>query len=410
MPLSITPYIPEYITVHTGPASAQAENVTVTFSDYIKNVASSEIYPTWGESALRANILAQISFALNRVYTEYYPSRGYPFQITSSTQNDQKFINGRNIFENVSNIVDQLFTTYIRRRGFVEPLSARFCNGTTVTCDGLSQWGSEALAREGYDFLGILRYYYGDDIELVTNAPIAPVRQSYPGYPLREGSVGEDVVVLQTMLNRVGRSYPAIPAVSPVDGIFGPQTEAAVRRFQEIFGLSADGIVGPATWYALVRLYVGVLSLAELRSQGQQFYNVSWNYSGALQQGSTGEYVRQLQYMLQVLAEFIPAIPPVNVDGIYGPATQSAVLAAQRYFGLPQTGTVDERTWQLLESQFNGVGDTVFRDGELFPEGRAVTASTGPAPQGRYENTTTLTQFPGFDLRLGSRDEPQREA
>ena len=140
------------------------------------------------------------------------------------------------------------------------------------------------------------------------------------------------------------------------------------------------------------------------------FYNVSWNYSGALQQGSTGEYVRQLQYMLQVLAEFIPAIPPVNVDGIYGPATQSAVLAAQRYFGLPQTGTVDERTWQLLESQFNGVRDTVFRDGELFPEGQAVTASTGPAPQGRYENTTTLTQFPGFDLRLGSRDEPQREA
>ena len=244
----------------------------------------------------------------------------------------------------------------------------------------------------------------------MTNAPVQGLVQSYPGTPLRQGSRGPDVVVVQASLNRIAQNYPAIPKISPVDGIFGPQTEAAVRRFQGIFGLSADGIVGPATWYAVVRLYVGVLTLAELRSQGQQFYNVSWNYSGALQQGSTGEYVRQLQYMLQVLAEFIPAIPPVNVDGIYGPATQSAVLAAQRYFGLPQTGTVDERTWQLLESQFNGVGDTVFRDGELFPEGQAVTASTGPAPQGRYENTTTLTQFPGFDLRLGSRDEPQREA
>lgn len=406
----VIPYVPERITVHLGPPDATAANVTVPFVDYVKNVASSEIYPTWDESALRANILAIISFALNRVYTEFYRSRGYNFEITNSTAYDQAFVNGRNTFENIDAIVDNIFNDYIRRQGFVEPLAAKFCNGTTVTCEGLSQWGSQRLAEDGYNSIQILRNYYGNNIELVTNAPVQGLVQSYPGTPLRQGSRGPDVVVVQASLNRIAQNYPAIPKISPVDGIFGPQTEAAVRRFQEIFGLSADGIVGPATWYALVRLYVGVLSLAELRSQGQQFYNVSWNYSGALQQGSTGEYVRQLQYMLQVLAEFIPAIPPVNVDGIYGPATQSAVLAAQRYFGLPQTGTVDERTWQLLESQFNGVRDTVFRDGELFPEGRAVTASTGPAPQGRYENTTTLTQFPGFDLRLGSRDEPQREA
>lgn len=406
----VIPYVPERITVHLGPPDATAANVTVSFVDYVKNVASSEIYPTWDESALRANILAIISFALNRVYTEFYRSRGYNFEITNSTAYDQAFVNGRNTFENIDAIVDNIFNDYIRRQGFVEPLAAKFCNGTTVTCEGLSQWGSQRLAEDGYNSIQILRNYYGNNIELVTNAPVQGLVQSYPGTPLRQGSRGPDVVVVQASLNRIAQNYPAIPKISPVDGIFGPQTEAAVRRFQEIFGLSADGIVGPATWYALVRLYVGVLSLAELRSQGQQFYNVSWNYSGALQQGSTGEYVRQLQYMLQVLAEFIPAIPPVNVDGIYGPATQSAVLAAQRYFGLPQTGTVDERTWQLLESQFNGVRDTVFRDGELFPEGQAVTASTGPVPQGRYENTTTLTQFPGFDLRLGSRDEPQREA
>ena len=170
MPVSIFPYIPQYITVHLGPASQWAENVTVTFPDYIKNVASSEVYPTWNEQALRANILAQISFALNRVYTEYYPSRGYDFDITGSTINDQKFTKGRNTFENIDRLVDEMFNTYIRRKGFVEPLSARFCNGTTVTCEGLSQWGSEELAQQGMGYMDILRYYYGDDIELVTNA------------------------------------------------------------------------------------------------------------------------------------------------------------------------------------------------------------------------------------------------
>lgn len=183
MPIIVTPYIPTYITVHLGTPDSDAENLTISFREYIKNVASSEVYPTWHNSALRANILAQVSFALNRVYTEFYPSQGYSFNITASTAYDQKFIKGRNIFDSVSTLVDELFTVYIRRQGFVEPLAASFCNGTTTVCDGLSQWGSENMAQQGYDSVQILRHYYGDNIELVTNAPMQDIQYSYPGAP-----------------------------------------------------------------------------------------------------------------------------------------------------------------------------------------------------------------------------------
>lgn len=427
MPVVI-PYVPEQITVHLGPPDSDAANVTLPFTDYVKNVASSEIYPTWDESALRANILAIISFALNRVYTEFYRSRGYNFEITNSTAYDQAFVNGRNTFENIDAIVDDIFNSYVRRQGFVEPLAAKFCNGTTVTCEGLSQWGSQNLAEQGYNSVDILRSYYGDNIEIVANAPVQGLVQSYPGTALRRGSTGPNVVVVQTALNRVGQNYPAIPKISPVDGIFGSQTENAVRRFQEIFGLTPDGVVGRATWYALVRLYVGVTSLAELRSQGQQFYNVSWNYGGALQQGSQGQEVRQLQYMLQVLSSVIPAIPPVEVDGIFGPATRASVLAAQRYFGLPQSGAVDEQTWLRIESQFRSVNNNLFRNQELFPTapggGTAVQTAFAPgSPRGqsrgartgasrneppragdRYAQTTRMTQFPGAEMSMGQQD------
>lgn len=400
----VTPYVPESITVHLGPPNSDAPNVTVPFVDYVKNVASSEIYPTWDESALRANILAIISFALNRVYTEFYRSRGYDFEITSSTAIDQAFVNGRSTFENTDRIVEQVFNNYIRRKGFVEPLAAKFCNGTTVTCEGLSQWGSQYKAEQGMNSVEILKSYYGDNIEIVQNAPVLGLTQSYPGKPLKQGSRGPDVVVVQASLNRISQNYPAIPKVNPVDGIYGPKTEAAVRRFQEIFNLTADGIVGKATWYELVRVYVGVTSLAELRSQGQQFYNISWNYGGALQEGSTGTQVRQLQYMLQVLARFIPAIPYIQVDGIYGPATRNAVFSAQNYFGLPQTGTVDAETWQRLEGEYSGVQDTVFRDGESFPEG-----NDGMPLPASDNKTTTLKQYPGKTLSIGDRDPERRE-
>lgn len=403
---TVTPFIPQRITVHLGPPSSDAENVTVSFSDYVKNVASSEIYPTWDESALRANILAIVSFALNRVYTEFYRSRGYDFDITSSTAYDQFFVNGRSFFENVSRLVDELFNDYLRRPGFVEPLAAKFCNGTTVTCEGLSQWGSQNLAQQGYNSTEILRSYYGN-VEIVPNAPIRGYTTSYPGYPLRRGTSGPSVVVIQTELNRIAQNYPAIPKIPTVDGIFGSRTEAAVRKFQEVFNLNVDGIVGPATWYALIRLYIAVTSLAELRSEGQRFYANSWALNNPIREGETGIRVEHLQYMLSVLSAYIPSIPPLNVDGIFGNATRAAVKAAQRRFGLPETGVVDARTWDEIYDQFSGIENTSFRNGETFPNNQSQTGQT--PPRSRYARTTTITQFPGNDLRSGAQDPVKQE-
>ncbi len=403
---TVIPYVPQRITVHLGAPSASADNVTVSFSDYVKNVASSEIYPTWEESALRANILAIVSFALNRVYTEFYRSRGYDFDITSSTAYDQFFVRGRSFFSNVSRLVDELFNSYLRRPGFVEPLAAKFCNGTTVTCEGLSQWGSQALAQQGYNSTQILRSYYGD-VEIVANAPVQDYVSSYPGTPLRRGSVGPNVVVIQTELNRISQNYPAIPKVSAVDGIFGAATENSITAFQEIFNLNPDGVVGPATWYALVRLYTAVTSLSELRSQGQRFYTIAWNKGRPLVPGDRGIQVEHLQYMLRVLAAYISQIPSVAVDGIYGSASRSAVLAAQGYFGLPQTGTVDLTTWDEIYDQFTGIENASFRDLERFPYTSAVIGNT--LPRNRYARSSTMTQFPGYDLAIGGQDPVRQE-
>ena len=418
----VTPYVPQRITVHLGSPSSNAANVTVNFQDYVKNVASSEIYPTWDESALRANILAIVSFALNRVYTEFYRSRGYDFDITSSTAYDQAFVNGRSYFENISRLVDELFNDYLRRPNFVEPLAAKFCNGTTVTCEGLSQWGSQNLAQQGYTSDQILRSYYGD-VETVFNAPIRGITSSYPGTPLRVGSTGPNVVVIQTALNRISQNYPAIPKIPAVDGIFGSRTEAAVRAFQQIFGLDPDGIVGQATWYEIVRLYTGVTSLSELRSQGQQFYAINWSPPNALQVGDSGDKVRQLQYMLSVLSSYIPGIPPLAVDGIFGQGTRAAVLAAQRRFAQPETGVVDATTWDEIYDQYSGIENTSFRNGEVFPSSgntannaavRAVgnfnrNGNSQNSTRNNYARSTTLTQFPGRNLSMGAQDPVRQE-
>ena len=401
---TVIPYVPQQITVHLGPPDSNAANVTVSFSDYVKNVASSEIYPTWEESALRANIYAIVSFALNRIYTEFYRSRGYDFDITSSTAIDQAFVNGRSFFSNIVKLVDELFNDYLRRPGFVEPLAAKFCNGTTVTCEGLSQWGSQNLALQGYTSTQIIRSYYGN-VEIVNNAPVQGLTSSYPGTPLRRGSSGPNVVVIQVELNRISQAYPAIPKIANVDGIFGSRTEASVRSFQEIFNLTVDGIVGKATWYALVRLYTAVTKLSELRSQGQRFYAISWEYPNALRQGDRGDQVRHLQYMLSVLSAYIAQIPSLNVDGVFGPNTRNSVLAAQRYFGLPETGIVDQATWDHIYDQFSGIENTSLRDLEAFPP---TALANSPARQ-RYARSTTMTQFPGRSLSIGNQDAVRQE-
>ena len=255
--------IPEYIIVHDGvPSDSSAPNYWVRYTDYIKNVASCEIYATWEEASILANILVIMSFTLNRVFTEFYRNQGYNFTITSSTAYDQKFIYGRNIYENISNLVDQVFNNYLARPGITQPIFTSYCDGQRVTCNGLSQWGSKFLGDEGYSAIEIIRNYYGQDMYIATAEQISGVPSSYPGYELTIGASGDKVRQLQRQLNRIARDYPAIPTIN-TDGIYGPRTAESVRTFQRIFGLPQTGVTDFATWYAISRIYVGVARLSE---------------------------------------------------------------------------------------------------------------------------------------------------
>ena len=351
------PTIPEYITVHLGSPSSSAQNVTVPFPDYIKNVASSEIYSTWPEEALKANLLAEISFALNRVYSEWYPAMGYDFDITNNTAFDQKFINGRNIYENISRIVDELFNDYLRKEGTVNPFFSQYCDGKQVTCDGLSQWGTVPLAEDGLSAPEIIRYYYGDDTEIVVNAPVSENVPSYPGTPLTVGDLSENVRRMQIYLNRISRNYPAIPKITNVVGRFDENTENAVKTFQRIFNLTPDGVIGKATWYRIIYIYDAVTRISELNAEGVGYENLPKQFKGALKEGSRGGEVVTLQYFLNLISPFVDFIKPSATDGIYGTATKNNVVAFQRYKGLPATGEVDERTWNSLYNAYKGVVD-----------------------------------------------------
>ena len=351
--------IPNPITVHLGTPDAAASNVQVSFPDYVKNVASSEIYPTWPESALRANIYAIITFALNRVYTEWYRVQGYPFDITNSTAYDQYFVYGRPIYESISRIVDQIFNEYVRRQGQNAPYFTSFCNGTTSTCGGLSQWGTVSLANQGYTPIRILRYYYPDDIEIVETNAVSNVVTSYPGTPLRVGSTGLDVQTIQTYLNRIRRNYPAIPVISDETGVFGDSTRAAVTKFQSVFNLAADGIVGKATWYKISNLYTAVTRLAELDSEGTSLGIGTVPPAVVLRQGARGQDVITLQYLLDVIAEYYSGIPGPGQDGIFGNATREAVIAFQRQMGLVADGIVGPATWDSLYRTYQGIEQNV---------------------------------------------------
>ena len=363
-----TPAIPETITVHLGaPTDASAPNVTVPFPDYIKNVASSEIYPTWPEAAIRANIYAQISFALNRYYTEWYRSQGYPFDITNSTAYDQSYVQGRDIFENIDRIVDEIFNSYLRRPGTIEPLFAAYCDGVQVTCDGLSQWGSVALAEQGLGPYDILTHYYGDNLDLVRGAPVAPAVPSYPGRLIRLGETSNEVRDIQVRLNRISTNYPAIPKIYPVNGVFDQNTLEAVEAFQRIFGLTPDGIVGNATWYRIAYIYTAVKRLAELNSEGLTLQDVSQQFKEILRPGDSGSEVEFLQYYLAVISQYVPEVPAPSRTGVFDEATEQSVLAFQRVAGLTPDGIVGPLTWDKIAQAWRGIYQTSGPQSGLLP-------------------------------------------
>ncbi|MCL2522695.1 MAG: peptidoglycan-binding protein [Erysipelotrichales bacterium] len=374
--------IPEFITVKLGRPDSTARTVRVRFPEYIKNVASSEIFPTWPEAALEANIIAQISFALNRVFTEWYRSRGYNFDITNSTAVDQAYVDGRNIFANISQIVDRLFTSFARRQGRLEPFFTQYCNGTTVTCSGLSQWGTVPLANRGMTPLQILRNYYPNDIQIVTSDNIQNIAESYPGTALREGSSGADVRMLQQYLNRIRVNYPLIPQVNP-NGQFDAATKRAVETFQGIFNLTKDGIVGRATWYRIVQLYVAVTRLAAMDSEGKWIGLGATPPTATIREGSRGSNVTKLQYLLNYISEFYETIDPVIQDSSFRKSTTDSVRAFQKQFGLNADGIVGPNTWRKLYQVYESI---------------SKNAPVPPSPG----SPNVSEPYPGTLIRLGS--------
>ena len=343
----------------------------------------------WPEQALRANIHAQISLALNRIFTEWYPSKGYNFDITNSTSYDQYYVHGRDIFEPMDRITDEIFNTYARKEGTIEPYYTEYCDGKSVSCPGMKQWGTKDLADQGYNALQILQYYYGDDLELVRTDNIADVQESYPGSPLRLGSTSQAVRVIQRQLNRIAQDYPFFGRTD-VDGVFGESTEAVVKKFQVQFSLTADGVVGRATWYKISYIYASVKDLAELTSEGERPDGslVAGVYPGtALRQGSRGDAVQQVQFWLAELAPYVSGLTAPAVDGIFGAATTAAVRAFQRHYGLTVDGVVGRDTWNRLYAEYT-----------------SLEADTAP-PEADGSRPGT---YPGTALRQGSRGDAVR--
>ncbi len=378
--MRLLPTIPEKITIHLGSPNADVMNVTETFPNYIKNVASSEIYPTWPEEAIKANILAQISVALNRVYTEHYRNMGKDFDITSSPAYDQTYVYQRDVFENISKIVDEIFNSYIKRDGNIEPLFAQFCDGVEIQCNGLEQWGSVELANQGLTYEQILRRYYGEDIIIVTDVPVENIQGSAPTIPFTAGDSGRNVELVQIKLNRISKNFPGIPKIYPTDGFFDTSTTNAVKKFQEVFNLTPDGIVGSATWYKINLVYNSVKELSEITSEGLKLGDVDTQYRGILQQGDSGNDVFALQYYLAYISLFIPSVSFVSADGDFGVNTKNSVISYQKTYGLEQTGIVEELTWESIENTYFGILRSIpyeFQSGVILPfPGRVLRTGT----------------------------------
>ncbi len=353
------PIVPENITVHLGAPDVAARNITISFTDYIANVASSEIYPTWPINALKANILAIISFTMNRIYNEWYTSKGYNFDITSSPTYDQTYIENRVVYENIVTLVKDLFDDYIVKDNQVQPYFAQYCDGRKLTCNGLSQWGTVSLANQGKSYLDILKYYYGNDISIKYNAPVGDSTASFPGYDIGPGQAGNPVSAIQRDLRRIRINYPAIPPIVTDLGIYNQETVDAVKKFQEIFSLPITGIVDKATWYKIKYIYTSVKKLSDLYTEGLSPDEANFQYRDILQYGDTGIEVEYIHYYLGAIAFFDNDIPSLKTNSVYNDNTVTMVSAFQEKYGLPVTGKMTYQDWNVLKKTYDSILENI---------------------------------------------------
>ena len=376
------PIVPNNITVHLGKPNEAVRNITVPFTDYISNVASSEVYPTWPTNALIANIYAIISFTMNRIYNEWYRSKGYNFDITSSPIYDQAYTENRSTYENINNIVEDIFNNYVVKDGQIQPYFTRYCDGRKTTCNGLSQWGSVSLANQGKKVIDILKYYYGNDISIKYNAPVGDNKEGYPGYEIGFGSAGNPVLAIQRDLRRIRENYPAIPDITDTYGIYNEETKKAVNKFQEIFNLPVTGVVDKATWYKIKYIYTSVKKLSDLYSEGLSEREATFLYEDELNYGDTGIEVEHIHYFLDAIAFLDSDIPRLAINSIYNDNSMTMVKAFQQKYGLPVTGIFTYKDWKVMKEVYKKILSSINPNyqnyiDELYPDYFLVKGSTG---------------------------------
>ena len=367
------PIVPNNITVHLGAPDEPARNITVPFTDYISNVAASELYPTWPKNALIANIYAITSFAMNRIYNEWYRSKGYNFDITSNPIYDQTYIENKSTYENINNIVDEIFDNYVVKGNQVQPYFTTYCDGRVTTCNGLSQWGTVTLSNQGKTPLDILKYYYGSDISIKYDAPVGDALEGYPGYPVGLGNAGNPVLAIQRDLKRISKNYPAIPYITNTLGIYDEETVNAVKKFQEIFNLPITGIVDKGTWYKIKYVYTSVKKLSDLYSEGLTESEVTFLYTDKVDYGDTGIEVEYIHYFLDAIAFLDPDIPRLPTNSIYNNNTITMVKAFQEKYGLPVTGVFTYTDFSVLRNAYDNILKSFpseYKDyiNELYPD------------------------------------------
>ena len=377
------PVVPNNITVHLGAPDENARDITIPFTDYIANVASSELYPTWPRNALIANIYAIISFAMNRIYNEWYRSKGYNFDITSSPLYDQAYTENRSVYENIENIVEDIFNNYVVKGNQIQPYFTRYCDGRVTTCDGLSQWGSVNLANQGRTPIEILKYYYGNDINIKYDAPVGDTTLGFPGYDVGLGYAGNPVLAIQRDLRRIRQNYPAIPDITTTLGIYDKETEDAVKKFQEIFDLPVTGVVDKGTWYKIKYVYTSVKKLSDLYSEGLTIEEATFLYTDRLDYGDTGIEVEYIHYFLDAIAFLDPDIPRLPTNSIYNNNTITMVKAFQKKYKLPVTGIFTYNDWTVLKNVYRNILRSFpveYQDyvNELYPDYFLTKGMTGP--------------------------------